>query len=97
MNPTSISTVSKVVKTGDLKSSRPVIWTVLVMAENPNCLVRLWSGGKELPDKAGKKGSGRILPHGAEERYRDETGIFLYSGQREGEEWKRDYVHFEAL
>ena len=26
-----------------------------------------------------------------------EKGIFLYSSKKKGEEWKKDYVHFEAL
>jgi hypothetical protein len=63
-----------------------------------NALIR-W--GKEFADtRAGKmqarvefRFSRRIL--GKDTAH--ESGIFLYSSKKKGEEWKKDYVHFEAL
>ena len=98
--------VSQAVKTGDLEAYRATCHPdgVLVSGKNEKsellsqALIR-W--GKEFADtKTGKmkarvefRFSKRII--GKDTAH--ETGIFLYSSQRVGEEWKRDYVHFEAL
>jgi hypothetical protein len=98
--------VSQAVKTGDLKAYRATCHSdgVLVSGKGgksellSQALVR-WS--KEFADtKAGKmkaqvefRFSQRIT--GKDTAH--ETGIFLYSSQKKGEEWKQEYVHFEAL
>jgi hypothetical protein len=98
--------VSQAVKTGDLEAYRATCHTdgVLVSGKAKKsellsqALVR-W--GKEFADtRAGKmkaqvefRFSERIT--GKDTAH--ETGIFLYSSKRKGEEWKKDYVHFEAL
>lgn len=98
--------VSQAVKTGDLEAYRATCHPdgVLVSGKNAKsellsqALIR-WS--KEFADtKTGKmkarvefRFSKRII--GKDTAH--DTGIFLYSSQRVGEEWKRDYVHFEAL
>ena len=98
--------VSQAVKTGDLKAYRATCHSdgVLVSGKGgksellSEALVR-W--GKEFTDtKAGK------MKAQVEFRFSDrkmgkntvhETGIFLYSSQIKGEEWKKEYIHFEAL
>jgi len=98
--------VSQAVKAGDLEAYRATCHPdgVLVSGKNAKsellsqALIR-WS--KEFADtKTGKmkarvefRFSKRII--GKDTAH--DTGIFLYSSQRVGEEWKRDYVHFEAL
>jgi hypothetical protein len=98
--------VSIAVKTGDLEAYRATCHPdgILVSGKGgksellSEALVR-W--GKEFADtKAGK------MKAQVEFRFSDrkmgkntvhETGIFLYSSQKKGEEWKQEYVHFEAL
>ena len=98
--------VSQAVGTGDLEAYRATCHTdgVLVSGKAKksellsNALIR-W--GKEFADtRAGKmqarvefRFSRRIL--GKDTAH--ESGIFLYSSKKKGEEWKKDYVHFEAL
>lgn len=98
--------VSSAVKTGNLEAYRATCHPdgILVSGKGgtsellSEALVR-W--GKEFADtKAGK------MKAQVEFRFSDrkmgknsvhETGIFLYSIQKKGEEWKEEYVHFEAL
>ena len=98
--------VSQAVKTGDLEAYRATCHPdgVLVSGKNAKsellsqALIR-WS--KEFADtKTGKmkarvefRFSKRII--GKDTAH--DTGIFLYSSERVGKKWKRDYVHFEAL
>ena len=98
--------VSKAVRTGDLEAYRATCHPdgVLISGKAKKsellsqALIR-W--GKEFADtKAGKmqadvefRFSGRI----AGKDTAHERGIFLYSSKKKGEEWKKDYVHFEAL
>ncbi len=98
--------VSQAVKAGDLEAYRATCHPDGVLVSGKNAKSELLSQalirwGKEFADtKAGKmkarvefRFSKRII--GKDTAH--ETGIFLYSSQRVGEEWKRDYVHFEAL
>tara|TARA_B100000902_G_C27060095_1_gene788685 strand:- start:285 stop:818 length:534 start_codon:yes stop_codon:yes gene_type:complete len=98
--------VSQAVRTGDLEGYRATCHTdgVLISGKAKKsellsqALIR-WS--KEFSaTKAGKmqadvkfRFSGRIT--GKDTAH--EKGIFLYSSKKKGEEWKKDYVHFEAL
>lgn len=98
--------VSKAVRTGNLEAYRATCHPdgVLISGKAKKsellsqALIR-W--GKEFADtKAGKmqadvkfRFSGRIT--GKDTAH--EKGIFLYSSKKKGEEWKKDYVHFEAL
>ena len=98
--------VSKAVRTGDLEAYRATCHPdgVLISGKAKKsellsqALIR-W--GKEFAaTKAGKmqadvkfRFSGRI----AGKDTAHERGIFLYSSKKKGEEWKKDYVHFEAL
>ena len=98
--------VSKAVRTGDLEAYRATCHQdgVLISGKAKKsellsqALIR-W--GKEFAEtKAGKmqadvkfRFSGRI----AGEDTAHERGIFLYPSKKKGEEWKKDYVHFEAL
>ena len=98
--------VSKAVRTGDLEAYRATCHQdgVLISGKAKKsellsqALIR-W--GKEFADtKAGKmqadvkfRFSERIV--GKDTAH--ERGIFLYSSKKKGEEWKKDYVHFEAL
>lgn len=98
--------VSKAVRTGDLEAYRATCHQdgVLISGKAKKsellsqALIR-W--GKEFADtKAGKmqaevkfRFSGRIT--GKDTAH--EKGIFLYSSKKKGEEWKKDYVHFDAL
>ena len=98
--------VSQAVGAGDLEAYRATCHSdgVLVSGKAKKsellsqALIR-W--GKEFSDtRAGKmqadvkfRFSGRII--GKDTAH--ETGIFLYSSKKKGEEWKKDYVHFEAL
>ena len=98
--------VSKAVRTGDLEAYRATCHQdgVLISGKAKKsellsqALIR-W--GKEFADtRAGEmqadvkfRFSGRI----AGKDTAHERGIFLYSSKKKGEEWKKDYVHFEAL
>ena len=98
--------VSKAVSTGDLEAYRATCHPdgVLISGKAKKsellsqALIR-W--GKEFAaTKSGKmqadvkfRFSGRIT--GKDTAH--EKGIFLYSSKKKGEEWKKDYVHFEAL
>ena len=98
--------VSHAVKTGDLEAYRATCHSDGVLVSGKGAKSELLSQalirwGKEFADtKAGKmkaqvefRFSERIT--GKDTAH--ETGIFLYSSKKKGEEWKRDYVHFEAL
>jgi len=98
--------VSQAVKTGDLEAYRATCHTDGVLVSGKNAKSELLSQalirwGKEFADtKAGKMKARVEFRFSKRIRGKDtahETGIFLYSSQRVGEEWKRDYVHFEAL
>ena len=98
--------VSNAVRTGNLEAYRATCHQdgVLISGKAKKsellsqALIR-W--GKEFADtKAGKmqadvkfRFSERIV--GKDTAH--ERGIFLYSSKKKGEEWKKDYVHFEAL
>jgi len=98
--------VSHAVKTGDLEAYRATCHSDGVLVSGKGAKSELLSQalvrwGKEFADtKAGKmkaqvefRFSGRITGKNTAH----ETGIFLYLSKRKGEEWKKDYVHFEAL
>lgn len=98
--------VSKAVKIGDLEAYRATCHPDGVLVSGKSAKSELLSQslvrwGKEFADtKAGKMKARVEFRFSKRIRGKDtahETGIFLYSSQREGEEWKRDYVHFEAL
>ncbi len=98
--------VSKAVKTGDLEAYQATCHPDGVLVSGKSAKSELLSQslvrwGKEFADtKAGKMKARVEFRFSKRIRGKDtahETGIFLYSSQREGEEWKRDYVHFEAL
>ena len=98
--------VSKAVKTGDLEAYRATCHPDGVLVSGKSAKSELLSQalirwGKEFADtKAGKMKARVDFRFSKRIRGKDtahETGIFLYSSQRVGEEWKRDYVHFEAL
>ena len=98
--------VSQAVKTGDLEAYRATCHADGVLVSGKNVKSELLSQalirwGKEFADtKAGKMKARVEFRFSKRIRGKDtahETGIFLYSSQRVGEEWKRDYVHFEAL
>ena len=98
--------VSTAVRTGNLEAYRATCHPDGVLINGKakksellsQALIR-W--GKEFSaTKAGKmqadvkfRFSGRIT--GKDTAH--EKGIFLYSSKKNGEEWKKDYVHFEAL
>ena len=98
--------VSKAVRTGNLEAYRATCHPdgVLVSGKGQksellsNALIR-W--GKEFADtKAGKMQASVEFRFSRRIQGKDtahETGIFLYSSRKKGEEWKREYVHFEAL
>jgi hypothetical protein len=98
--------VSQAVKAGDLEAYRATCHPDGVLVSGKNAKSELLSQalirwGKEFADtKAGKmkarvefRFSKRII--GKDTAH--ETGIFLYSSERVGGKWNRDYVHFEAL
>ena len=98
--------VSKAVKTGDLEAYRATCHPDGVLVSGKSAKSELLSQalvrwGKEFADtKAGKMKARVEFRFSKRIRGKDtahETGIFLYSSQRVGQEWKRDYVHFEAL
>ncbi len=98
--------VSQAVKAGDLEAYRATCHPDGVLVSGKSAKSELLSQslvrwGKEFADtKAGKMKARVEFRFSKRIRGKDtahETGIFLYSSQREGEEWKRDYVHFEAL
>ena len=98
--------VSQAVKAGDLEAYRATCHPDGVLVSGKNAKSELLSQafirwGKEFADtKAGKMKARVDFRFSRRIRGKDtahETGIFLYSSQRVGEEWKRDYVHFEAL
>ena len=98
--------VSQAVKTGDLEAYRATCPPDGVLVSGKNAKSELLSQalirwGKEFADtKAGKMKARVEFRFSKRIRGKDtahETGIFLYSSQRVGQEWKRDYVHFEAL
>lgn len=98
--------VSKAVRTGDLEAYRATCHPdgVLISgkAKKSELLsLTLIRWGKEFADtKAGKMQADvkfRFSERIAGKDTAHETGIFLYSSKKKGEEWKKDYVHFEAL
>ena len=98
--------VSKAVRTGDLEAYRATCHPdgVLISGKAKKsellsqALIR-W--GKEFAEtKAGKMQADvkfRFSERIAGKDTAHERGIFLYSSKKKGEEWKKDYVHFEAL
>ena len=98
--------VSQAVGTGDLEAYRATCHPdgVLISGKAKKsellsqALIR-W--GKEFADtKSGKMQADvkfRFSERIAGKDTAHEKGIFLYSSKKKGEEWKKDYVHFEAL
>ena len=98
--------VSKAVRTGDLEAYRATCHQdgVLISGKAKKsellsqALIR-W--GKEFADtRAGKMQADVKFRFSERITGKDtahEKGIFLYSSKKKGEEWKKDYVHFEAL
>ena len=98
--------VSEAVRTGDVEAYRATCHPdgVLVsggQSESELLSQALLRWSKEFADTRAGKMEARV-----EFRFGDrilgkdtahETGIFLYSSRRKGEEWKKAYVHFEAL
>ena len=98
--------VSQAVKTGDLEAYRATCHSDGVLVSGKGAKSELLSQalvrwGKEFADtKAGKMKAQVEFRFSERIKGKDtahETGIFLYSSKRKGEEWKKDYVHFEAL
>ena len=98
--------VSKAVRTGNLEAYRATCHQdgVLISGKAKKsellsqALIR-W--GKEFAaTKAGKMQAEVKLRFSERITGKDtahEKGIFLYSSKKKGEEWKKEYVHFEAL
>ena len=98
--------VSQAVRTGDLEAYRATCHPdgVLISGKAKKsellsqALIR-W--GSEFADtKAGKMKASVEFRFSRRIKGKDtahETGIFLCSSKNKGEEWKKDYVHFEAL
>ena len=98
--------VSNAVRTGNLEAYRATCHPdgVLISGKAKKsellsqALIR-W--GKEFADtRAGKMQADvkfRFSERIAGKDTAHERGIFLYSSKKKGEEWKKDYVHFEAL
>ena len=98
--------VSEAVRTGNIEAYRATCHPDGVLVSGGNSESELLSQalirwGKEFADTRAGKMEARV-----EFRFGDrilgkdtahETGIFLYSSRRKGEEWKKAYVHFEAL
>ena len=98
--------VALAVRTGDLEGYRATCHPDGVLVSGKAKKSELLSDallrwGKEFADTRAGKMKAQV-----EFRFSDrktgkgtahETGIFLYSSQKQGEKWKKDYVHFEAL
>lgn len=98
--------ISRAVETGDLQSYRDtchpdaVIVSGIKKSSSPLAAVlKRWK--QEFDDTRAGKIKARVefrFSH----RYSDastahEKGMFLYSSQKKGEQWKREYIHFEGL
>ena len=98
--------VALAVRTGDLEGYRTTCHPDGVLVNGKAKKSELLSDallrwGKEFADTRAGKMKAQVEFRFSERKTgkgtAHETGIFLYSSQKQGEKWKKDYVHFEAL